>query len=190
MTFANAGQIQSQINNTQEGDLFIAGSKEELDPVQDMVEASVDLVKHIPVLAVQSGNPEAINGLSDLTKGGMDLVIGEPESTPIGKIAKKALTDFGVFDSVHITATMTTAPQLATALELGEADAAIVWKENCGSDKIEIVQTEDMNAYIKVVPAATLNCSVNKDEVELFLNWLSSEEVEEIWTSYGYEMAE
>ena len=53
-------------------------------------------------------------------------------------------------------ATTTTAPQLATVISLGEADAAIVWKENCKADGVEILDTPDMASYIKTVPAARL----------------------------------
>ena len=52
VTYANAAQIQTQITTTNEGDFFIAGSKEELKPVESAVASSEDLVKHIPVLAV------------------------------------------------------------------------------------------------------------------------------------------
>ena len=52
VTYANAGQIQSQITTSEEGDMFIAGSAEELKPVESYVSESKALVKHIPVLAV------------------------------------------------------------------------------------------------------------------------------------------
>lgn len=38
VTYANAGQIQSQITTSEEGDLFIAGSGDELKPVESYVE--------------------------------------------------------------------------------------------------------------------------------------------------------
>ena len=57
VNFANAAQIQTQINESGEGDMFVAGSAEELEPVSDKVSRSVDLVKHIPVIAVPKGNP-------------------------------------------------------------------------------------------------------------------------------------
>ncbi len=60
VTYANAGQIQSQITTSEEGDMFIAGSAEELKPVESYVSESRALVKHIPVLAVQSGNPKTL----------------------------------------------------------------------------------------------------------------------------------
>ena len=58
VVYANAGQIQAQISESKEGDFFIAGSAEEVKPVSDFVADSVNLVKHIPVLAVASGNPK------------------------------------------------------------------------------------------------------------------------------------
>ena len=98
--------------------------------VEEFVTSSEDLVKHIPVLVVKGGNKKNIQGLNDLARKDVVTVIGDPESTPIGKIAKKAFADFQIVEKVTIAATTTTAPQLATIVGLGEADAAIIWKEN------------------------------------------------------------
>ena len=143
ITFANAAQIQTQINTTQEGDFFIAGSADELKPVSDYVATSTDLVKHIPVLVVPADNPKGIQTVSDLVKCDT-LLLGDPESTPIGKIAVKAMTDAGVMEQVKQSGsitTSTTAPQIAEALAKGEGDAAIVWKENAGKDGLTILET-------------------------------------------------
>lgn len=190
VTYANAGQIQSQINTSQEGDLFIAGSGDELKPVADYIAAQKDLVKHIPVLAVQEGNPKAIKGLADLTGEGVSLIIGDVEATPIGKIAKKALTDAGIFQQVHIEATTATAPQMSAALAAGEGDAAIVWKENCDAKGVEIVDTADLDKYIKTIPAASLSCSADSEALSAFNDFLDTDAAKEIWLKYGYEIAE
>lgn len=89
VSYANAGQIQSQISTSNEGDFFIAGAAEELKPIEKFVSSKTDLVKHIPVLAVQTGNPKKITGLASLTEDGVTLLMGDTEATPIGKIAKK-----------------------------------------------------------------------------------------------------
>ena len=62
--YANAGQLQAQIKNSGEGDLFIAGAVEELKPVEQFVTAKQLLVKHIPVLAVRQGNPKNRKSIS------------------------------------------------------------------------------------------------------------------------------
>ena len=190
VTYANAGQIQSQITTSEDGDMFIAGSAEELKPVESYVSESKALVKHIPVLAVQSGNPKNITSLAGLAEEGVSLIIGDIDSTPIGKIAKKALTDAGIFDKVQIEASTATAPQMATAIAAGEADAAIIWKENCDAQGVEIVDNSGLEDYIKTIPAASLSCSADHDARQAFLDYLNSGDVQEIWLKYGYEIAE
>lgn len=190
VTYANAGQIQSQITTSEEGDMFIAGSAEELKPVESYVSESKALVKHIPVLAVQSGNPKNITSLAGLAEEDVSLIIGDIDSTPIGKIAKKALTDAGIFDKVRIEASTATAPQMATAIAAGEADAAIIWKENCDAQGVEIVDNSGLADYIKTIPAASLSCSADHDARQAFLAYLNSGDVQEIWLKYGYEIAE
>ena len=112
------------------------------------------------------------------------------DSTPIGKIAKKALTDAGIFDKVQIEASTTTAPQMATAIAAGEADAAIIWKENCDAAGVEIVDNSGLEDYIKTIPAASLSCSGDNEARQAFLDYLNSEDAQEIWMKYGYEIAE
>ena len=190
VTYANAGQIQSQITTSEEGDMFIAGSAEELKPVESYVSESKALVKHIPVLAVQSGNPKNITSLAGLAEEDVSLIIGDIDSTPIGKIAKKSMTDAGIFDKVQIEASTATAPQMATAIAAGEADAAIIWKENCDAQGVEIVDNSGLEDYIKTIPAASLSCSADHDARQAFLDYLNSGDVQEIWLKYGYEIAE
>ena len=191
ITFANAAQIQTQITTTQEGDYFIAGSADELKPVADYVKTSTDLVKHIPVIAVPTANPKGITALGDLANCDT-LLIGDPDSTPIGKIAQKALTDAGIWDSLqekNAITTTTTAPQIATALASGEGDAGIVWKENVKADGASILETSDMDAYVKTVPAARLTSVANKDAADAFDAFLQTSTANDIWQKYGYELA-
>ena len=178
VTFANAAQIQTQITTTEEGDFFIAGSADELKPVADYVEQQTDLVKHIPVLAVPADNPKNITGLADLANCERVLV-GDPESTPIGKIAQNALTKLGLWDTMmanNVLTTTTTAPQISTALANNEGDAGAV-----------IVETTDLDAFVKTIPAAQLTCAADADAVAAFSEFLQTDTAWDIWAEYGYE---
>ncbi len=190
VTFANAAQIQTQISTALDGDFFIAGAQGEAKPVEDYVLSSSKLVKHIPVLAVKAGNPKGITGIADLAREDVSTVIGDAESTPIGKIAMQAFSDFGITDSVNLVATTTTAPQLATVIAMDEADAAIVWKENCNTDGIEVCDTPDMSPYVKVIPAARLSFSEGNEAADAFAAFLATQDAMDIWISFGYEPAE
>ena len=187
--YANAGQLQAQIKNSGEGDLFIAGAVEELKPVEQFVTAKQLLVKHIPVLAVRQGNPKKITSLADLARSDVNIVLGDPKATPIGKIADKALADAGIADKAHVVSRGMTAPSIFSALKSGECDAVIVWKENVSSG-MEIVPDAAMDKYVKTIPAASLSLTKNKEEQKKFIDFLNSNEVKTIWKKFGYELAE
>lgn len=185
VTYANAGQIQSQINTAQEGDFFIAGAAEELKPVEKYVAAKQNLVKHIPVLAVAKGNPKNIRGIKDLGNSSLRVVLGDAKATPIGKIADKAIADAGLTGKVNVVSRGVTAPSIFNALNVGECDAVIVWKENV-SPAMDIVADPAMDAYVKTIPAASLSVSTNPEGQKLFLDFLNSGEARAIWEKYGY----
>lgn len=189
VTYGNAAQIQSQINTSQTGDFFIAGSENDLEPVKEVVDSTKSLVKHIPVLAVQLGNPKNIKGLSSLADPGISIVLGDAESTPIGKISDKALKDLGIFEKVNIISRSATAPAIFMALSTKECDAVIVWKENVDVSSAEIVDTTDLDNYIKTIPAAVLTYSSDKEADEAFLEFLDGDTAKGIWQKYGYELA-
>lgn len=192
VTYANAAQIQAQITTTESGDFFIAGSAEELKPVAGYVSSQTDLVKHIPVLAVPSDNPAGVVRLADLSNASRVLV-GDPQSTPIGKIAQNALTQLGMWDALlgnNVITTTTTAPQIATALASGEGDAGIVWKENAeGVEGVTIVDTTDLDSFVKTIPVAQLTCAADSDAAAAFNDFLQSDAAWDIWAEYGYERA-
>ena len=189
VTYANAAQIQTQINTAQEGDFFIAGSEAEVKPVADLVQSTTPLVRHIPVIAVQTGNPLSITGPEDLGKDGVRVVIGDPEATPIGKIATQIFADFGLTDKVNIVSNTATAPAMTTALAADECDAIIVWKENVNPEQGEMVDSPEMEAYIKTIPAARLTCSTDTEAADALAEFLNSQTAQDIWVSYGYELA-
>lgn len=189
LVFAATGQLISQIQTTEEGDVLIAGAKDELQNMkEDEITASVELVKHIPVVAVQKGNPNNVESLKELGKDGLKVLLADPETTPIGKIAIKAFEDAGIKDDIDIVANTTTAPMAITALAEQEADGAIVWKENAAANKnVEVLDLPEMEKYIKVVPAASLKYSTNEEARTAFVEYLSSDAAMEIWKSFGYE---
>ena len=188
VTYANAAQIQTQINQSQSGDLWICGSSDEAQRVADVTTATTNLVKHIPVLAVPNDNPKNIAAIADLANVD-SMLIGEPDSVAIGKIAQKVLKDAGLWDGLQnkITTT-TTAPQIATALASDQADAGIVWKENV-IDGVKTVADSEMDPYIKTIPAVELSYAQDADALAAFMDYLNGDEAHGIWTSYGYEIA-
>lgn len=190
VTYGNAAQIITQITASNEGDVFIAGDQGELAKIQEeYVLAVKPLVKHIPVIAVPKGNPKSVKTLLDFAKEDVEVVLGDNQATPIGKLADKALVDAGILEKVNIIARSATAPEITTALSLGECDATIIWKENARGEGIEIVESNEMEKYIKLIPAASLKCGANDKMRDEFLKYLDTAKVNSIWEKHGYETA-
>jgi molybdate transport system substrate-binding protein len=82
------------------------------------------------VIAVAPGNPKGITGLADLARPGTKVALCAPE-VPCGAAAKTALT------AAKVTVTpVTQAQDVKSALstvELGEADAALVYRTDVKS---------------------------------------------------------
>ncbi len=139
---------------------------------------------------MQKDNPKAIKTFADLAKDGVEVVIGDPEATPIGKIAMAIFKENGIADKVNIVSKTTTAPQMAIILENKQADAVIVWKENIVLEKMSIAEIEGMEKFIKVVPLAKLTSATNAPAVKVLDEFLSSQDAKDIWIKYGYELAD
>lgn len=190
IVFGPTGQLITQIQTTESGDVLIAGAVDELAGMKEgEVTESVEMVKHIPVVVAQKDNPKNIETLKDLA--GLEVMLADPETTPIGKIAIKVFENAGIIDTIDVVANTTTAPLALTAVAEGNADATIVWKENAAkNDKVTIVDIPEMEKYIKVVPAASLKYSANEEARLAFVEFMTGEEGMAIWAKYGYEAVE
>ena len=190
IVFGPTGQLITQIQTSESGDVLIAGAVDELATMKDEeITEQVEMVKHIPVLVVQAGNPKNVTSIKDLAD--LEVMLADPEVTPIGKIAVKVFENAGIMDTIDVVANTTTAPLALTAVAEGNADATIVWKENASkNDKVEIVDLEEMAKYIKVVPAVELSYSTNEDARIAFVEFMTGEEGMAIWAKYGYEAVE
>ncbi|MBP3384208.1 MAG: molybdate ABC transporter substrate-binding protein [Firmicutes bacterium] len=190
IVFGPTGQLITQIQTSESGDLLIAGAVDEIAAMdEEEITATHEMVKHIPVLIVQAGNPKNVASIKDLAE--LEVMLADPEVTPIGKIAVKVFENAGIMDTIDVVANTTTAPLALTAVAEGNADATIVWKENASkNDKVEIVDLEEMAKYIKVVPAVELSYSTNEDARIAFVEFMTGEEGMAIWAKYGYEAVE
>ena len=89
--------------------------------------------------------------------------------------------------AANVLTTTTTAPQISTALANGEGDAGIVWKENVKGDRVKIVDTPDLDAFVKTVPSAQLTCATDAEAVKALNEFLQTDAAWDIGAAYGYE---
>jgi len=191
-SYGGSAHCISQILTVDKGDAFLPGDVAELQKLleKDKIDRQTPVVLHVPVLAVPVGNPAGITGIEDLAEPGVKVILGDPEANPIGKLADKALKDFGLFEKVepNIVARAATVNELFASLALGQADAAVIWEDNLvGNEDIELIETTDLDNYIKTVPVVSLKCSTNPEAANRFVEFVAGEKAMAVWEKCGFK---
>lgn len=191
-TYGNCAQLTSQILTIGKGDILLPGDAEDVEALRehDKVGTEKPVVYHVPVLAVPQGNPADIKSLDDLKKPGIKIVLGDPETNPLGKLAKKILTQKGIYEQIkpNVVTRAATVNEMFVYLEMKQVDAGIIWEDNLvGNEKIEIVETSDFDEHIKKVPIATLRCSENPELATQFMDLVISPEGIGVWEKWGFK---
>jgi len=191
-SYGGAAQCVGKILTVDKGDAFLPGDVAELKELieREKIGRQKAVVLHVPVLAVPRGNPAGITGIEDLGASGVKVVLGDPEANPIGKLADKALNDYGIFDKVepNIVARTATVNELFTYLALNQADAAIIWEDNLlGNEDVELIETAVFADYIKTVPVVSLKCSANPEAANRFVKFTAGEKAMTVWEKWGFK---
>ena len=132
-SFGGSATLAQQIVHGAPADVFLSASPAAMKTVTDAGDAvgtPKNFTSNQLVIAVPPGNPKKITSLSDLTKSGLKVVLCAPDQ-PCGAAAIKAL------DAANVTLKpVSLEPDVKSALskvELGEADAALVYRTDAKS---------------------------------------------------------
>lgn len=184
--------LLGQIQVNREGDLFMPGDEFYVQEAMkdDMILESRNVAEFIPVIIVQKGNPHAVQHLEDLAKPGLKLGIADERAAAIGRItwmiyekndiSRELIKDNIVFDSV-------TVHELITGITLGHIDAAIVWEPVArGQEDAEVIEIPDDNNISVPVPLAMLSSTENRENAGKFIEYMLSEESQEVFTKHHF----
>jgi molybdate transport system substrate-binding protein len=192
-----SGSVLSAMKITRTGDLFIPGSPEYFIEAKksgvinpNSVHPTI-LAYLVPAIIVQKDNPKNINSLEDLTKPGISIGIGDPESVCVGIYAKEILEQNNLWETVspNIVNYAQSCSATAALIPTGAVDVIIGWHvfKNWTPYKADIIWiTPDKIPQISYIAGAVSVFSENKILAQRFLDFLTSEEVNEIWSKYGY----
>jgi molybdate transport system substrate-binding protein len=119
--------------------------------------------------------------------GGGRLAAGDPDSVPVGKYARAALTQLGVWDGV--AARLVRAENVRAALEYvarGEAALGIVYRTDAQAEKrVRVVATFPADTHPPIVYPAVVTAGA-RAQAPQFVDFLSSDEARGIFTRYGF----
>ena len=186
--FAASSELVTQIQNAAPADVFASADESNMTRLTDasLTAGEPAVFAHNKlIIAVERGNPKGITGLSDLSGSDITLVLCASE-VPCGEYADQALQQAGV--TVSPASREASVKATLTKVELGEADAAIVYVTDVkSSGKVDGVEIPDDQNVIATLPIAALAEAGNADLAAEWIEYIRSPAAQKVLQDdYGF----
>ena len=191
-TYAGSGVLLTQIQLTQNGDLYMPGDEMFISRAEEKgyITEKRFAAYFVPVLIVQKGNPKGITSLADMSKPGVRVGAGDPRACAVGPITNAILEKNGLMEQVskNVVYTSTTVIELANAVKLKTIDVAVVWDATAAlyTDDTEVVPIPREQNVIAHIPIGILSFSKKKELARKFIDFVASDRGRRIFEKHGY----
>jgi molybdate transport system substrate-binding protein len=186
--FGPSSALREQILAGAPADVFASANTSNMDQVVDGGAAAdpENFVSNLLEIAVPAGNEAGVTGLDDFANP--DLLIGLcAEEVPCGEFGREALANAGV--SPAIDTNEPDVRSLLTKVEAGDLDAGIVYVTDvmAAGDTVEGVEIPADENVVATYPIAALTDAANPDTADAFVEFVLSDQGQEILTSDGFD---
>ena len=190
--FAASGPLLKQIEQGAPVDVFASADQETMNKAASFIVPSsrVNFIGNVLVLIVPAQDGLALNSPSDLKNDNVNrIAIGNPESVPVGRYTKAALTAAGLYDA--LTPKFVLAESVTQALDYvarGEVQAGFVYATDAASRPGKVKTSAEVTGHKPIIyPVALLQASTSKDMGQAFVNFVLGEEGQAILEKYGFK---
>ncbi|MGE3075827.1 MAG: molybdate ABC transporter substrate-binding protein [Dehalococcoidia bacterium] len=197
-SFAASSALAVQINEGAPADVYASADTNQMKNVADKgnVEESAIFVKNTPVVVVPKGN-STVAKFDDLANPGVRLVLAAAE-VPVGNYAREILqkasgtggisSDFGDKVLANLKSNEANVRAVLTKVQLGEADAGIVYKTDVGAaaNDVTIVAIPERYNVVATYPIAVVKATENRDAAATFVAFIKSDAGQAILAKYGF----
>ncbi len=197
-TYASSGDLQSQIENGLDADVFMSAANKQMNALADegIVDNSTNLqfLENKVVLIVPADSDANISSFDDLKDVKGNIAIGDPESVPAGQYAREVLNNTGIWDTVEPKLSLgTDVTAVLNQVAQGSADCGIVYATDAKStDDVKVVceAPEDALKTPVIYPVAALKNSTDSNATQAFLDFLQTQEAKDVFVEYGFTIHE
>ena len=197
-TYASSGDLQTQIENGLETDVFMSAANKQMDALADegLIDNDTNLqfLENKVVLIVPKDSDANITSFDDLKDVEGTIAIGDPESVPAGQYAKEGLTNLDLWDDVESKLSLgTDVTAVLNQVAQGSADAGIVYATDAKStDDVKVVceLPEDALDSPCIYPVAQIKDAKDGDAAKAFMDFLQTQEAKDKFVEYGFTLHE
>lgn len=201
--FQSSSALATQIEQGAPADLFAAADLPTMARLSDR--ALIDGVpttfaRNTPVLVTSADNRAGILAPRDLARPGIKLVLAAPD-VPIGNYARQVIDQLAADPALglayreatlrNIVSNEANVRAVLTKIELGEADAGIVYRTDArqSGTKVRTVAIPDAANVIATYPIAVIKASRHSAAAAVFLAFLRGPEAQRLLLDAGFDPA-
>ena len=178
-SFSASSDLVQQVQQGAPADVIATASTKTMDEVaKELASPAKPFARNKLVIVTEAGNPKHISALADLAKPGVVVVLAAV-GVPAGDYARQALSDAHV--SVHPKSLEDNVRGVLTKVELGEADAGIVYLTDALVAGKKVSSTP-----IPRAPIATYPIGAVKTSGQPFVDFVLSQQGQQILARYGF----
>ena len=200
-SYAGSPTLRTQLAQGARADLFASADEPNMQGAQQdgtIASAPTIFVSNRLVVIVPKSNPAGITTLQDLGRPGVKLVLAAP-NVPVGNYARQSLTrmggdpSFGAGFTQHALANVvsneTDVKQVVAKVQLGEADAGIVYSSDVTvavRPQVTVIAIPDQYNVVARYPIAVVKGSGNPAAARAFIDYLLSPVGQATLERYGF----
>ena len=197
-TYASSGDLQSQIENGLEADVFMSAANKQMNALANKSlinnDTNVQFLENKVVLIVPKDSSANISSFDDLKKVNGTIAIGDPASVPAGQYGKEVLTNLGIWNATESKMSLgTSVTAVLNQVAEGSADCGIVYATDAKSnDKVKVV-CEAPEGSLKtpvIYPVAELKNPKHPEAAKAFMEFLKTKEAKDVFIEYGFTIHE
>jgi molybdate transport system substrate-binding protein len=198
LEFGASSTLRTQIEQGAPVDVFAAADQEQMQPLMKahLVEAPRPFARNRLVLVVPAANPGRIAAPLDLTRPGLRLVT-TVEAVPIGRYTQELLrklartpgypADFARWVNRNVVSREANVRAVLAKVELGEADAAVVYATDARfSRRVKVIPLPPAANVTAIYPIAVVTRSSNRREAETFVRFVQSRAGQQVLRRFGF----
>jgi molybdate transport system substrate-binding protein len=185
-SFAGSQELVAQADTGAPADVLALAGSSSLDALNLPASDTVNFARNRLTIIVPRGNPANVRGIDDLANPDVKVALAGPE-VPAGAYALEAFKNAGI--SVDPVSEETEVKAVVTRVAVGGADAGVVYVTDAkaSSADIEAVPIPAALNVIATYPAVSLTDSENADLAGEFIQYLVSDDAQQILHDYGFE---
>jgi molybdate transport system substrate-binding protein len=201
LNIGNSAALRTQLEEGGQADVYASANIAQMDLAQeaDRIEGEpLMFARNRLILIVPADNPAGIEAVADLAEPDTMVVLAQ-EQVPVGAYARDSLDlmsedpelgeDFKDRVMENVVSEEQTVMAVVTKIQLGEADAGIVFASELDDellDEVQVIEIPDQFNVIAEYPAAMVEGAPNPEAAEMFLDYLLGEEGQSILEGHGF----